>query len=173
MTKVDLPIETERLEIRPLRLDDAEQLHELYSDADAMRFLTGDVPSTIEESRGWVQAKIDLFERDDGLSLWAAVERATGEVVGDVGLQWEDYDGRVVDLGCRVVPSRWGRGYAREASAAVLAAGFRDLDVERICAATHVANVAARRVLERLGGAYVRELEVYGLEMALYEFRRR
>jgi RimJ/RimL family protein N-acetyltransferase len=121
MSLVRLPIETERLSIRPLRLDDAVELHGLYSDARAMRYLTSRVPTTVAESQEWVQAKIDLFARDEGLSLWAVVERATGAVVGDAGLQWETYDGKVLDLGCRLARRHWGRGYAAEASAAILA----------------------------------------------------
>jgi RimJ/RimL family protein N-acetyltransferase len=108
MPLVRLPIETERLSIRPLRLDDAIELHELYSDAQAMRYLASRVPTTVAESEEWVRSKIDLFARDDGLSLWAVVERATGAVVGDAGLQWETYDGRVLDLGLSPCPPQLG-----------------------------------------------------------------
>lgn len=170
MPRVRLPIETERLVIRPLRLVDAAELHELYSDAEAMRFLEANVPTTISESQEWVQSKIDRFERDDGLSLWAVVERETGSVVGDAGLQWETYDGKVLDLGCRLIRRYWGRGYATEASRAVLAAGFRDLGAERICAATHVDNDRAHRVLESLGGERLPVVHVYGMDMTLYRF---
>lgn len=171
MHRVRLPIQTERLVIRPLCLVDAVELHELYSDSEAMRFLEADVPKTVAESEDWVQSKIDLYERDRGLSLWAVVERETGSVVGDAGLQWETYDGRVLDLGCRLTRRYWGQGYATEASRAVLAAGFRDLGVARICAATHVDNDRAHRVLESLGGERLRALHIYGLDMVLYEFR--
>ena len=170
MPRVQLPIETERLYIRALRDEDAEELHELYSDREAMRFLASKVPTTIAESRAWVQAKIDRFEREDGMRLWAVVERHTNAVVGDAGLQWEDYDGRVVDLGCRLIRRYWGLGYATEASRAVLAAGFRDLGVERICAATHVGNARAHRVLESLGGKPERQIHAYGMDMTLYSF---
>jgi [ribosomal protein S5]-alanine N-acetyltransferase len=170
MPRVQLPIETKHLVIRPLRLADAVELHELYSDAEAMRFLDDHIPTTLAESEEWAQSKIDLFERDDGLSLWAIVERETGSVVGDGGLQWETYDGKVLDLGCRLIRRYWGRGYATEASRAVLAAGFRDLGVERICAATHVGNVRAHRVLESLGGERLRVVHVYGMDMTLYQF---
>jgi RimJ/RimL family protein N-acetyltransferase len=172
VAQVELPIETERLSIRPLRIEDADALHELLSDRDAMRFLTSESPATIDESRDWVQAKIDRFDREDGMSLWAVVERCTGAVVGDAGLQWDDYDGRVVDLGCRLIRRYWGLGYATEASRAVLAAGFRDLGVDRICAATHVGNARAHRVLESLGGARERQIRAYGMDMTLYSFTR-
>lgn len=170
MPKVQLPIETDRLLIRPLLIEDADELHELYSDRAAMSFLESEVPTTVAESRAWVQSKIDLFERDDGMSLWAAVERNTGAVIGDAGLQWEDYDGRVVDLGCRLIRRYWGMGYATEASRAILAAGFRDLGVQRICAATHVGNARAHRVLESLGGKRERQIHDYGMDMTLYAF---
>jgi RimJ/RimL family protein N-acetyltransferase len=66
----------------------------------------------------------------------------------------------------------WGRGYAFEASRAVLDAGFRDLDIDRICAATHIDNERAHRVLTALGGARLRDIHVYGLDMTLYAFAR-
>jgi ribosomal-protein-alanine N-acetyltransferase len=172
VTRVGLPIETERLLIRPLVASDAEELHGLYSDPDAMQYLETELPSSVDESRGWVRTKIDRFERDDGMSLWALVERESGAVIGDVGLQWEDYDGVVVDLGCRLVARYWGRGYAAEASRAVLDAGFRELPVDRICAATHVGNERAHRVLTVLGAVRLRDIHVYGMDMTLYEFAR-
>jgi RimJ/RimL family protein N-acetyltransferase len=149
---IAFPLETERLVVRPLVLDDAEALHELFSDREAMQFLTANLPSNVDESRRWVQQKIDLHEREDGMSLWAVVERESGHVVGDVGLQWEDVAGvREVDLGCRIIARYGGRGYGTQASRAALRAGFDQLGLRRITAMTAVANAAARRVLEKLG----------------------
>lgn len=164
MSSVQLPIETERLLVRPLRLDDAGDLHELYGDAEAMGFLADHVPATLEESREWVRTKMRLFERDGGMSLWAVVERASGRVVGDAGLQWEDGE---LDLGCRIVPRRQGHGYATEVSCAIVAAAFA-AGHGRVTAQTHVENVAARRVLERIGFRFERETEWLGRPMVLY-----
>jgi RimJ/RimL family protein N-acetyltransferase len=169
---VRLPIETERLLIRPLRLADTEPLHELFSDWEAMRHLVPAALETVAESRAWVRAKVELFARSDGMSMWALVERETGEVVGDVGLQWEELDGeRVADLGCRLRRRSWGRGYATEACRAVLDAVGRDAPGLRVVAMTAVANGRARRALARLGGRPVSELERYGERMAVYELR--
>jgi RimJ/RimL family protein N-acetyltransferase len=166
---IHFPLETPRLVVRPLVLDDADGLHELFTDRDAMRYLVREVPRDLDESRRWVQAKIDLHERDDGMSLWAVAERATGDVVGDVGLQWEDVEGvREADLGCRIIPRYAGRGYGTEASRAALRAGFEQLGLRRITAMTALENAAARRVLEKLGLRYERELDAYGFRMALY-----
>ena len=168
MANIRLPIETERLLVRPLRLDDAGGLHELYSDAEAMRFLEAPsaIPRTPAESRAWVQSKVDLFERDGGMSLWAVVERESGRVIGDAGLQWETIAGeRELDLGCRIVRRLHGRGYGTEASCAILRAAF-DAGFERVTAQTAPDNAAALEVLRRIGFRIEGETEWEGRPMA-------
>jgi hypothetical protein len=84
--RIELPIETERLVIRPLELKDAGDLG---------------------ESEDWISEKVDRFERDGGMSLWAAVDRESGRAVALAGLQWEQIDGRrELDLGCVVAHDR-------------------------------------------------------------------
>ena len=128
--RIDLPIETNRLVIRPLRIEDATDLG---------------------QPEDWIQEKIDRFERDGGMSLWAAVERETGRAVALAGLQWEQVDGRrELDLGCVVASHAQRRGYATEASEAIVRAGFA-AGFERITAMTLPDNEAALHALEKLG----------------------
>jgi RimJ/RimL family protein N-acetyltransferase len=165
--RIRLPIETERLLIRPLRLDDSRDLHELYSDAEAMRFLAdaASIPRTLAESQAWVQSKIDLFEREDGMSLWALAERESGRVIGDAGLQWETVaGGRELDLGCRIVRRLHCRGYATEASAAILRAAY-GAGFTRVTAQTATDNAAALDVLRRVGFRIDGEAEWEGRAM--------
>ena len=127
--RIELPIETERLVIRPLRLEDAEDLG---------------------ESAEWIQEKIDRFERDDGMSLWAAVERETSRAIALAGLQWEQIEGRrELDLGCVVAVDARLRGYATEASEAVVRAAFA-AGFDRVTAIAYPDNTPARHVLEKL-----------------------
>ena len=127
--RIELPIETERLVIRPLALEDAEDLG---------------------EPEEWIRGKIDRYERDEGMSLWAAVERDSGRAVALAGLQWELIDGRrELDLGCVVAAHAQRRGYATEASAAIVRAAF-DTGFERVTAMTALDNAAALHVLEKL-----------------------
>jgi [ribosomal protein S5]-alanine N-acetyltransferase len=127
--KIELPLETERLVIRPLRLVDAQDLG---------------------EPEEWIREKIDRYERDGGMSLWAAVERESGRAVALAGLQWEQIDGRrELDLGCVVVADARCRGYATEASKAIVGAAFV-AGVERLTAMTLPDNAAALHVLEKL-----------------------
>ena len=144
---IELPIETERLVIRPLRIDDA-----------------GDLGQPVD----WIQEKVDRFERDDGMSLWAVVERASGRAAGLAGVQWEEIDGqRELDLGCVVAKDRRRLGYATEASRAVLEAAFA-AGYTRITAMTEPANLAALAALERLGMTYLQETTWEGKVYMLY-----
>jgi ribosomal-protein-alanine N-acetyltransferase len=127
--RIELPLETERLLIRPLELTDAADLG---------------------ESEDWIREKIDRFERDAGMSLWAAVERQSGRAVALAGLQWEQIDGRrELDLGCVVATHAQQRGYATEASEAIVGAAFA-AGCERLTAMTFPDNAAALHVLQKL-----------------------
>ena len=150
---ITFPLLTERLLIRPLRLADAADLLAVYGDVETMQFLTPDVPTTLDHAQDWVQTKIDLFQADDGLSLWAVELRETGQVIGDVGLQWEDYGwgGRDVGIGGRGLRGLWRRGLGAEAAMACLRAGFAELAVDRICAETAPDNIGAQKVLQSSG----------------------
>jgi ribosomal-protein-alanine N-acetyltransferase len=144
---IPFPIETERLVIRPLRLDDAGDL---------------------EQSPDWIREKVDRFERDGGMSLWAAVERETGRAVALAGLQWEEIDGnRELDLGCVVAASARRRGFATEASRGVLDAAFA-AGYERITAMTGLNNEGALRILETLGFAPQGETTFEGRRYAFF-----
>jgi RimJ/RimL family protein N-acetyltransferase len=127
--RIELPIETERLVIRPLVVEDAEDLR---------------------ESEEWIREKVDRFERDGGMSLWAAVVRESGRAVALAGLQWEQIDGRrELDLGCVVASHAQQRGYATEASEAIVRAAFA-AGFARITAMTGPDNAVAFHVLEKL-----------------------
>jgi RimJ/RimL family protein N-acetyltransferase len=145
--KIELPIETERLVIRPLRLDDAEDL---------------------EEPRDWIREKVERFERDGGMSLWAAVDRESGRAVALAGLQWEQIDGRrELDLGCVVAASARQRGFGTEASRGVVAAAFA-AGCRRVTAMTGADNEPAQRVLEKLGFAEQGETVFEGRRYAFF-----
>jgi RimJ/RimL family protein N-acetyltransferase len=147
VTVIGLPIETERLVIRPLRLDDAEDL---------------------EQSKDWIREKVDRFERDGGMSLWAVVDRLTGRAVALAGLQWEQIDGRrELDLGCVVAASARRRGYATEASRGVVDAAFA-AGCERVTAMTGSDNEPALRILQKLGFAAQGETTFEGRRYAFF-----
>jgi RimJ/RimL family protein N-acetyltransferase len=149
---ISFPIRTARLTIRPMRLDDAEALLAVYGDLETMQHLSSDLPATVAEAREWVQTKIALFDRDDQLSLWTVIQTESEQIVGDVGLQHEDYgSGPVVGLGGRGNRQFWRQGLGFEAANATIAAGFEQLVLPAIGAETRPENLPAQALLSKLG----------------------
>ena len=96
-----------------MRPDDAEALLAVYGDVETMQHLNSELPATVDEAREWVQTKIDLFNRDGQLSLWTVIHTESGQIVGDVGLQHEDYgSGPVVGLGVGAIDNSGVKGSA-------------------------------------------------------------
>ena len=152
MAGIRFPIKTPRLIIRPMQLDDAEALLAVYGDAETMQHLNSELPSNVEEAREWVQTKIDLFDQDGQLSLWTVIHAESDQIVGDVGLQHEDYgSGPVIGLGGRGNRQFWRHGLGFEAAGATIAAGFEQLNLPAIGAETRPENLPAQALLGKLG----------------------
>jgi ribosomal-protein-alanine N-acetyltransferase len=118
-----------------------------------------------------LRAQAELAE-ETGYCLWWWRERSSGELVGYCGLNRDEVEGEpIVEIGWSVTPGRQGEGFATEAARAALDRGFRRAGLERIVAFALIENVRSRRVMEKLGMAYVRDFERAGLPHALYELR--
>jgi RimJ/RimL family protein N-acetyltransferase len=109
-------LETPRLALRRFTEDDAENLFDLNSDPEVMRYLTGGTPMPRAEIRDQViPFHLDAYERFDRLGTWAAESAATGEFLG-----WFHFrpGGRActanADLGYRLRRAAWSQGYATE-----------------------------------------------------------
>jgi RimJ/RimL family protein N-acetyltransferase len=152
-------LETERLVLRRFTTADADNLVELDSDPEVMRFINGGGPTPRDEIVSEVlPAFLDYYERYAGYGFWAALERATGQFVG--WFHFRPAEGALpdeVELGYRLCRSAWGKGYATEGSRALIDKGFTEFGVQRVVASTMVVNVASRRVMEKAGLRFVRK----------------
>jgi len=148
----DYPITTERLLIRPLLASDAAAVHAYKSRAEVCRYLPHGVLS-LEQVIDRIATSYARTELDDeGQSLSLAVqERVSGILVGDVILFWHSRTHRSGEVGYVLDPAFHGRGYALEATRAMLALGFDDLGLHRIVGRLDARNAASARLLERLG----------------------
>ncbi|MEO3793951.1 GNAT family N-acetyltransferase [Nonomuraea sp. B10E15] len=78
------------------------------------------------------------------------VERESGRVVGSIGLFWPPAEG-AIEIGYGVVPSRRGRGYAPEATRALVTHALTAPEVHAVHATAELSNPASIRVLEKAG----------------------
>ena len=149
MPRVELPIETERLVIRPMTSGDAEEMHRLWSDPSAFAYGEREPSHSIEQTHAEIARQAELQQRH-GFALWAVCEQLRERIVGDCGLVPVN-GGEDIELLCSMSREVRGRGYASEEGRACVAAAFRDFGCERVCGFTHPENVASRRVLKSVG----------------------
>ena len=122
-------LETERVLLRRFTEDDVDNLFELDSDPEVMRFLTGGIPTP----RAVIQQEVlpnflRYYERFAGYGFWAAVDKASGDFLGWFHFRPPEGAGPgEVELGYRLRNSAWGNGYATEVSRALIRKGFREL----------------------------------------------
>jgi RimJ/RimL family protein N-acetyltransferase len=151
-------LETERLVLRRFTEADVDNLFDLDSDPEVMRFLTGGKPTPREVIRNESLPRIlHYYERFAGFGFWAAIEKSTGEFLGWFEFRPPEGGGPdEVELGFRLRRSAWGKGYATEGSRALIRKGFTELGVRRVVAQTMAVNTASRRVMEKAGLTLVR-----------------
>ncbi|WP_433170858.1 GNAT family N-acetyltransferase [Actinoallomurus sp. CA-150999] len=171
-------LETNRLTLRRFTEGDEDNLVELDSDPEVMRFLTGGRPTPREEIRDRIPRLLDYYERFEGFGFWVAQEKATERFLGWFHFRpnmSEPRDGEI-ELGYRLRRSAWGKGYATEGSRALIRKGFTELGVERVVAETMTVNLGSRRVMEKAGLTHVRTFQrddldaIEGFEHGVVEY---
>jgi RimJ/RimL family protein N-acetyltransferase len=158
-----LPLEGERLRLRPFAAGDLAGLLAMHSRADVARWLYWE-PRGEEEVRVALERKMrETRLREDGdARSYAAVLRGSGELIGDVSVFLASARHRQVEIGFLFHPDHHGKGYATEAGALLLALAFDELGAHRAYGRLEARNAASARVLERLGmrfEAHLRENE--------------
>lgn len=143
-------METSRLLLRPMVLEDAEAMHVFKSDLAATRFFGQDPHADLEQTRGWVRA--GLAGRKNGTSItWAIALRHNGQVIGECCLWNIDIGSKRAELGYELLRSQWKCGLMNEALTAVLDHGFYAMGLNRIEANPLSINAASQKVLVKLG----------------------
>jgi RimJ/RimL family protein N-acetyltransferase len=147
-------LKTPRLVIRQFTEDDVDNLVNLNSDPEVMRYLGRPAPREVLRDE-IIPFHLGVYQRFDRLGTWAAESASDGEFLGWFHFRAEDGDITNIHLGYRLRRSAWNRGYATEGSMALVNMGFTDLGVQRVFARTMTANDASRRVMEKCGLALV------------------
>lgn len=158
-------LETERLMLRELDDNDFGALRAMLQDPRVM--YAWERTFSDDEVRSWI-ARMRKRYREDGFAYWAAVEKASGAVIGQIGLLKEEFEGNShVGIGYILSHAGCGRGYATEGARACLDHAFRRLGVRRVIADIRPENLSSIRVAQRLGmdPAQLVVKQVYGKAM--------
>ena len=155
-----LPLETERLLLRPFEMTDDKDMFILDSNPLVHKYLGENPSKTLEQSQQMIE-KIRNQYKENGIGRWATIEKATGKFIGWSGLKYiTEYENNKIhfyDVGYRFIPEFWGKGYATEATKVALEYGFNQLQLKEIIGMANIHNKASRRVLEKCGLQYVEQ----------------
>jgi ribosomal-protein-alanine N-acetyltransferase len=153
-------IETERLILREFRETDVDGFFEMDSNPAVHKYLGNNPISTIEQAKVGV-ANIMQQYLDNGIGRWATIEKSSGNFIGWSGLKFiREYENNRInfyDVGYRLIPKYWGKGYATESCKAALAYGFNTMQLNEIIGTANVENKASRRALEKCGLKFVEQ----------------
>jgi RimJ/RimL family protein N-acetyltransferase len=153
--------DTARLHLRRPRLDDAEALAAINADPEVARFVSASGPLVRAESDLLLRKMIEHWD-DHGFGLWMADLRATGELIGFVGLA---HPGTLpalateVEVGWRLGRAHWGQGLATEGGAHAVEAAFENPRLERLVCIIDRENARSHGVARKLGFGFWREMD--------------
>ena len=149
MSEVRTVLETRRLTLRELQASDLDCVTGMLSDPEAMHFF-GTV-YTREQSVTWIARQQERYAID-GYGYWLAIERDTGEPVGQMGVVQAEVDGvSEPSLGYIVQRAHWRRGLASEAAASCRDWVFDRQPVSRVITLVRPENLPSLAVARRIG----------------------
>lgn len=136
-------IETKRLILREMTIEDYDALYRVLADSDIMKHY----PYNFDEKRvrGWIDKNIERY-KIFGFGLWAVCLKDTGEIIGDCGLTMQLVDHNILpEIGYHIRKDCQRRGYAKEAALAVRDWAFENTPFNIICSYMKGENISSSK----------------------------
>ncbi len=159
-------LRTLRLDLEPFVVSDLASFHALSTEPGVRRYLWDDEVITLDRAREALEAS-DRLWTEKGYGLFAIRVRDAAPLVGYAGL-WDMPGHPDGELLYALGTTWWGRGYATEASVAIMRDAVSRLGLREVIASTDPPNVASIRVMQRLGMELLRREVIGGLDTVFY-----
>ncbi len=144
-------IETERLILRRLTMDDLDALYALYRDPEVRTFFP-EGTLTYDETKEELEWIINVYYGQYGWGLWATIHKPTGAFIGRCGLLPWTIDGRhEVEVAYLLDRAYWRQGLATEAAQAIVHYAFTQLHLSRLICLIDAEHPASQHVAEKIG----------------------
>jgi len=143
-------LETKRLIIRPISLEDQNDIFEYRRDKDINKFQAW-IPETIVDVKTFIGDTAKQINVPYTWFQFVIVERQTQSIIGDLGIHFLDKENRQVEIGCTLNKNFQNKGYATESVKRVIDFLFKELRKHRIITSIDPNNMSSIRLVERIG----------------------
>lgn len=159
-------IETARLRLRHYTLKDLDNLAQILSNPEVMKYSPRG-PISKDNVKQVTQETLEFFIthwKQHGFGVWAVIYKQTSQLIGHCGLNFLPNSPEVEVL-YRFDQSCWNQGIATEATKASIRYGFEEVKLDHIVAITAPEHLASRRVMEKAGLKYEKDAHFYNLDV--------
>ncbi len=170
-----MQLQSDRLYYRRFTPADDVLMYALDSNPEVHRYLGNNPVTDICQVQVYINSLLDQYERN-GIGRMAAFTKDTDEFIGWGGLKLEhNVNGReqFYDIGYRLLPQFWGKGYATESATFFIDYGFTTLNIPVINATALRANIASCKGLIKSGLTEIETFDYNGDEAVWFEVRRK
>lgn len=157
-------LETERLLLRRINENDAEEVLALRGNPEIMKYIPRPLAKTKEDALAHIAMIEEKIESNIGIN-WGITIKGSDKIIGIIGHYRIQPENHRAEIGYMSLPEYNGKGYITEAIKAVVEYGFEQMNLHSIEAVIDPDNTASEKVLQKNG--FVKEAHI--LENELWE----
>ena len=150
-----LTLETVRLILQPVIMEDAEFILELYNSPNFIKFIGDRNLRTVEDAENYIKEKFLPHVEKHGFGSFVIFRKSDNKKIGNVGIYVRD-GLNAPDIGFSFLPEFEGKGYGFEASNKLMEIAFSEFGLKKISAITTKENIASQNLIEKLGLKYLK-----------------
>lgn len=159
-------IETERLYLRELTIEDTHDLSKVLSDPESMKYYP--TPFSKEKVEQWIQWNRENYIKY-GHGLWAVIRKEDERFIGDCGITMQTIENETVpEIGFHIMKEFCNKGYAIEAANACIKYAFSVVGYPKVYVYAALTNLPSRRVAEKMGMHVYKEFQKNGAKQIAY-----
>ena len=157
MEKDENIIETERLILRRIRMEDAEEVFKNWtSDDDVSRYMTWETHKSVEDTKNWISFVNQNCNYSTSFE-WVVLVKETGELIGSIGAYFKEEKDNRFEVGYGYSKKYWRKGYATESLKGVMDYLINEKKIKRFYCAHAKDNPASGAVMQKVGFKYVKD----------------
>lgn len=143
-------LQTERLILRKLSIDDAEEIFFLRSNDAVNKYLDRPKANDIDDAIAFIN-KVNIGVANDNWMYWAICFKDNPKLIGTICLWNFNEEENKAEVGYEIIPEYQQKGIAKEALSKIIEFGFDGLQLSKIEAYTHKENLSSKKLLEKFG----------------------